>query len=61
MTPMHHDKSFGHGKHILLMFLTLGMWYPFWLTRWTMHKIDRVREAQDDLARQLEKITLKSE
>ena len=54
MAAVHHDKSFGHTMHIVLMFLTLGIWFPVWLARWQMHKTDRVREAIADVARQLE-------
>ena len=51
MAPVHHDKSFSHTLHIVLIFLTFGLWFPVWLARWQMHKTDRVREAIADLAR----------
>ena len=53
MAAIHHDKPFEHGKHIVLIFITLGVWFPVWLARWQMHKIDRVREAVADLASRL--------
>ena len=53
MAAVHHDKAFGHGKHIVLMILTFGLWMPIWLARWQMHKTDRVREALADLAQRL--------
>ena len=59
MTPMDQDRPFQHGMHIILMILTLGVWFPVWLSRWQMHKIDRVREAQDKLARQIEQMAEK--
>ena len=59
MTPMHQDKPFEHGIHIVLIIVTFGVWFPVWLSRWQMHKIDRVREAQDELARQIEKMAEK--
>ena len=60
MAAVHHDKSFSHPLHIVLIFLTLGLWFPVWLARWQMHKTDRVREAIADLDRQLEIGLLKS-
>ena len=60
MAAIHQDRPFGHGKHIVLMIVTFGLWSPIWLTRWTMHKIDRVREAQDNLSRQIEKLDARS-
>ena len=56
MAAIHQDRPFGHGKHIVLMIVTSGLWSPIWLTRWTQHKIDRVREAQDELTRQIDKL-----
>ena len=61
MAAVHHDKSFSHPLHIVLIFLTLGLWFPVWLARWQMHKTDRVREAIADLDRQLEIGLLKSQ
>ena len=40
-------------RHIVLIFITLGVWFPVWLARWQMHKIDRLREAVADLASRL--------
>ena len=51
MAAVHHDKSFSHPLHIVLIFLTLGLWFPVWLARWQMHKTDRVREAISENAR----------
>lgn len=45
MPAPHLDKSFGHGIHIFAMVITFGGWAPIWMMRWTMHKIDRTREA----------------
>ena len=61
MKEIHDDKSFSHTVHIVLMLLTAGAWAPVWLTRWQMHKTDRVREAIADLDRQLEIGLLKSQ
>ena len=49
MTAPHEDKQFAHGIHIFAMICTFGAWFPIWLARWTMHKIDRTREAVYDL------------
>ena len=54
MKEIHDDKSFSHTIHIVLMLLTFGAWVPVWLTRWQMHKTDRLREAIRDIARHLE-------
>ena len=56
MAAIHHDKSFGHALHIVLMIVTLGVWIPVWLARWQMHKTDRVREALTDIDQQLDKL-----
>ena len=45
VTLPHQDKSFGHGVHIFALVITFGVWFPIWIARWTMHKIDRNREA----------------
>ena len=50
MKPPHEDRGFGHGIHIFLIIITLGGWLPVWLMRWTMHKVDRTREAVYDIS-----------
>ena len=49
-TAPHHDRQFSHGIHIVAMILTFGGWSPIWMMRWTMHKIDRTREAVYEVA-----------
>ena len=56
MAAPHNDQQFGHGVHIAAIILTLGAWFPVWLARWTMHKVDRTREAVYDLEQKVERI-----
>ena len=53
MSAPHQDSQFGHGIHIAAILLTFGVWTPVWLARWTMHKVDRNREAIYELEQTL--------
>ena len=55
-TAPHQDRRFGHGIHIVAMIFTFGFWFPIWIARWTMHKIDRNREALYEIATHLDTI-----
>ena len=59
--PPHQDKSFGHGVHIFAMIVTFGVWFPIWIARWTMHKIDRNREAVFEISQQLDALAARRE
>ena len=54
MAAPHEDREFSHGIHIVATVVTFGFWAPVWLARWTMHKIDRNREAIYEVERKLE-------
>ena len=56
MAAPHKDRQFSHGIHIIASVATLGVWAPVWLFRWTMHKIDRNREAIFELEQLLDEI-----
>ena len=53
MIAPHEDRPFGHGIHVIASVATFGIWSPVWFFRWTMHKIDRTREAVYDVSQQL--------
>ena len=53
MAAPHEDRGFGHGVHIFAIIVTFGVWVPVWLARWTMHKVDRTREAVYDVSQRL--------
>ncbi len=54
MAAPHQDKDFNHSVHIIAMVLSLGVWMPVWLTRWSMHKVDRTREAVYEIEQRLD-------
>ena len=56
MAAPHEDRQFSHGPHIIASIVSLGAWVPVWLFRWTMHKIDRNREAIYEVERKLDAI-----
>ena len=56
MAAPHEDRQFNHGIHIITAVASFGIWVPVWLFRWTMHKIDRNREAIYDIDRKLDAI-----
>ena len=56
MAAPHEDRQFSHGIHIIAAVASFGIWVPVWLFRWTMHKIDRNREAIYDIDQKLDAI-----
>ena len=61
MAAPHEDRQFSHGIHVIASIASLGVWLPVWLFRWTMHKIDRNREAIYELERKLDALALQQD
>ena len=59
MAAPHEDRQFSHGIHIIASVVSFGFWVPVWLFRWTMHKVDRNREAIYEVERKLDALATK--